>query len=285
MSPRFLTVGHACIDIVNHVDKIPSPDEKTASTGFHIQIGGNAANSAVAISHLGGHVDLCSVMGDKDSMWTIALLQMLSTSGVTVDCLFLESLPCSSSSILVLPNGDRAIASYQPNEITSAIHIPRDISKYQMVLGDTHRLNMVSKVFALANTTGVPTMLDVDKPIDDLQQLPQSGITFFSSESWRVFENKGMQLIDAHNVLGGMIGVTNGSRSIQYIDENGVWHECCPKPVTAINTLGAGDAWRAGLAVSLSVGMTIEQAIEQACHTAAEHIQEISLTRIIGESE
>ena len=153
-----------------------------------------------------------------------------------------------------------------------------------MVVGDTNRLCMVRQVLSIAKSQGIKTMLDVDRPLDRLQDVPQADIVFFSSESWDRMKDNNVDIFEAQSYLGSVVGVTNGPEQLIWTDSTQVLHHYQPLVVDAVNTLGAGDVFRAGLAMSVCYGMDLPHAIKQGCDTAAEHIQNKTLTRIIGES-
>jgi sugar/nucleoside kinase (ribokinase family) len=276
--PRILAVGHACLDIVHMVPKIPMTD-KVASERVTIQIGGNAANAAVAICDLGATADLCTVMGNENHPFTRVLMALLVQKRVgTGSCRFEYDLPCPNSTIMVLPDGERAVVNWQSDEIRSAIADPRDLSRYQMVIADSYRLPMVRHVFSRARELGIPTMLDVDGVIDDVGMLPPADHIWFSQKAWR---KQRIKLQDLRVRFGGVVGVTDGDRPVSWIGHDGVIRYHAPPTTDAKNTLGAGDVFRSRLALGLCLGERIEDAISGACISACEHITEKPLTRMI----
>lgn len=279
---RFLAAGHSCLDFVHEVKCLPGPGQKVQSLRYRTQVGGNAANAAVALTRLGAAADLCSVLGNRMDDLTQQLVHRLVVHGVGVECAFLESQQCAISKVLLTPDGERSIVSFQPAGLMYTYHCPEDLSAYEMVMGDTNRLMQVRQVFSRARAAGIKTMLDVDKPVADLKELPQADFVFFSHDSWAVFSKNGMELSDAYDELGCVVGVTDSHKPIWYTDQQGRLHRHDPLEVTAIDSLGAGDAWRAGLAMGLSLGLGLHDAIARACMTAAEHIQRLPYTKIIG---
>lgn len=285
MTINILTVGHVCLDLLHSVGSLPSPDVKVASRSAIMQIGGNAGNTASSLVRLGAVADLCCILGNHLDPMTAYLRSLLEHKGIGLENVaYLESQPCPISSIMILPNGDRAIASFQPVALSCTLNHPTNLKKYDMVIGDTNRLQMVRQVLSLARVEGIRTMLDVDQPLDRLQDIPKADIVFFSSESWKKMTNIGVDIFEAQSYLGGIVGVTNGSEQLMWTDDTQVLYQYQPMAVDAINTLGAGDAFRAGLAMGICSGMDLYHAIKQGCDTAAEHIQNKPLTRITGES-
>jgi len=279
MKPKILTVGHACLDIVHTVQLIPKSNTKVASDRVQIQVGGNAANAAVALCDLGASADLCTVLGRDSHPFTRILLALLKERCVGVNyCRFDEVQDCPNSTIMVLPNGERAIVNWQADEIRSAVSAPASLDPYQMVIADAYRLPMIRQIFALARSKGVPTMLDVDGVLPDIGLLPSADHIWFSQEAWRC---QRISLSDLQARFGGIVGVTDGDRPVTWIDRDGKIRYHQPPQVIAKNTLGAGDVFRARLALGLCLNESVKDAINAACITAGEHIIEQPLTRTI----
>jgi sugar/nucleoside kinase (ribokinase family) len=276
--PRILAVGHACLDIVHVVPRIPLTD-KVASERISIQIGGNAANAAAAICDLGALADLCTVIGNENHPFTRILMSLLVGKHVgTSHCRFEYDLPCPNSIIMVLPDGERTIVSWQSDEIRSAIADPGDISRYQMIVADSYRLSMVRHVFSRAKSMGIPTMLDVDDVLDDVSLIPSADHIWFSQEAWR---HQRIGLPDLQARFGGIVGITNGPLPVAWIGTDGVIKHHSPPSTAAVNTLGAGDVFRSRLALGLCLGEGVDDAVSSACISACEHITEKPLTGVI----
>lgn len=278
MKPRILTVGHACLDIVHRVGKIPKPNTKVDSREVLIQIGGNAANCAKTLSEIGATVDLCTVLGSEDHPFTRILVSLLRSHGIgTSFCAFDNTQPGPSSTIMVLDDGERAIVNWQGDSIKGAVSTPSRIGDYGMVMGDAYRLPMIRQVFSMASSAGVPTMIDVDGPVDDVGVIPRADYIWFSYEAWK---RQRIPLADLRSRFDAVVGITDGDRPVSWIDREGVIRYYQPPSVVAVNTLGAGDAFRARFGVGICIGETIEQAVAGACETACEHITMKPLTRI-----
>ena len=278
MIPKILAVGHSCLDIVHLVPDIPKPNSKVASNRVKIQVGGNAANEAVAISDLGASADLCTVLGRDSHPFTRILLALLRERNVGTNyCQFDESQDCPNSTIMVFPDGERAIMNWQSPEIRSAMSVPKSLSPYQMVVGDAYRLPMVRQVFEMARKNGIPTMLDVDGVLSDIGSLPQADHIWFSQEAWRC---QRIPLADLQARFGGVVGVTDGDRPVTWIDHSGKIRYHQPPRIIAKNTLGAGDVFRARLALGVCIGEDLTDSVQRACITACEHVTDQSLSRV-----
>lgn len=280
MNPKILAVGHTCLDMVHHVGSIPSPDEKVDSHSMALQIGGSAGNVARFVAILGGSADVCAVVGKKDLPITEALMSLLLDAGIGTELRHADC-QCPNSTILVLPNGDRLISSYQPNETLDLIHMPDNVSGYSMVLGDSYKLPMTRRAFAEADENMMTTMLDVDKAIE-LDRLPAADYVWLSQEAWGSIDDKHRDLRRLQDRFGGFVGVTNGAGPILWITAQGDLGEHQPLKVKPINTLGAGDMFRAAFALGICMGNDVNRSVEVACKSAAEHITNTRITKIVA---
>jgi sulfofructose kinase len=280
MIPHILTVGHACLDIVHRVPRLPIADEKISSTDMDMQIGGSAGNTAAALVLLGANADLCTVLGNPTRLTTHMLVTLLQEQGIGLDCTYIDRVACPVSTIFVVPNGDNAITSYQPSAVCEAVHTPKDITRYDAVLGDTYRLPMVRAVFDAARSVNKLTMLDVDTAVDNLSDLPQADHVWFSHAAWSSLDASDRDLAKLQSHFGGVVGVTNGPDAVRWIDINKHQLEHLPPQTDVSSTLGAGDVFRAALALETCRGHVLADAVATACTAASQHISNTPFTRI-----
>lgn len=279
MNPKILTVGHSCLDIVHKVPSIPVLNAKIASSSVSIQVGGNAANVAVALCDMGADSDLCTVLGSEHHPFTRILLALLRERRVGIsNCKFDNDQPCPNSTIMVLPDGERSIMNWQSDKIKSAISMPSSITDYAMIVADAYRLPMVRHVFLEARRNNIPTLIDIDGTISDIGLIPSADHIWFSYEAWKCHR---IPLQDLKSRLGGIVGITNGPNPVTWIDHENIIRTYTPTEMTPINTLGAGDVFRARLALELIRHNDLTLSIKNACDSAIEHILEKPLTRVI----
>jgi sugar/nucleoside kinase (ribokinase family) len=283
VGPRILSIGHVCLDMVYLVDQLPTTDAKVDSTKADLRIGGNAANVAHALTKIGVNVELHSIIGSRSDTITMILTRLISDQGIRYKFDHVEQASSPMSSIMVLPDGSRTIVNHTDSALTTASSITDGIMWYDLIMGDTHRLNLVKDWFNAARATGKATMLDVDKPVSDISELPHADFIWFSQESWVSMGLFKLGLQKVGELIGSTVGVTDGGNPIRWVERDGIVRFYEPPQVVPVNTLGAGDAWRAGLATCLMKGMTLESSITRACQTASEHIMDLPLTEITGE--
>lgn len=280
MELKILTVGHACLDVVHQVERLPEKDSKVPSSNVDIRIGGNAANAAAAIADLGCQSHLCTSMGSEYHPFTRILVSLLTSKGINIsNCEFVDSQACPNSNIMILPTGERTIVNWQSDFFLNHIVHPKSITGYSAILADTYRLPMVQSVLKEANRYGIPTILDVDNPKQKLKEIPRAKQIWFGYEAW---QQLGISLFDLQLRTGAdIIGVTNGPNEIQWIDQTQNLRSYMPPSVVPINTLGAGDVFKGRLAIGLSLDEPIAISIREACISAAEHIQNKPLTKLV----
>ena len=283
MTVKVLTVGHACLDVVHYVPTMPTPDIKVPSDRLRVMLGGNAANVASALIELGADADLCCVLGSKYDPITNTILTLARSKNIGLDCCFIEHDSSPISSVMILPNGERALTSYQSQSIIDASCAIPDLDQYDMVHGDSYRLNLIRAAFSKAHAQRVPTMLDVDKPVDSISDLPTSNFTIFSKEAFDAMHLTVNDLMSLQKYFNGIVGYTAGPNAIVYADSQKIY-TFQPKTIdNPVNTLGAGDSYRAALIMHLCYKKDIHTAIKLACNTAYEHILEKTLTTITGD--
>lgn len=277
---KIMTVGHACIDVVHWVPGMLSATGKTDSRDSRVQVGGSAANVAMAARRLGADAVLCAVLGSTRDPLTSMLLASMANRGIEVDCTHIDSAPCPSTIVAVADDGENALASHQPESIRDSVHLPGSLSGIGMVMGDTYRLPMVAEVFSMAKAAGIPTMLDVDKAVPGYRHLPQADYIWFSQESWQGLDPsvRGLAMAQAH--FGGCVGTTNGPGAVVWIDHTGSIDEFAPQATSASNTLGAGDVFRAALAIGLCKGFDLAMAVPMACASAGQHVSGRPLSKL-----
>ena len=278
---KILTVGHACVDFVHGVTDHLDPNRKLDSRFSNIQLGGSAANVAVALKDLGADVTVCTILGNTNDVGTRIFESLLATKGIDLICKYVETEKTPNSLVTVLPNGERSITSYQPRDVVNQDSIDIDVSQYDMILGDSYRLPLVSKLFDIAKNHSIATMLDVDKDVQNIKKLPTATYTWFSHEAWTFLREQHRDLKYLYKVFGSVVGFTQGEEPVNWVDSDGFVKKYIPKTVEVTNSLGAGDIFRASLALQLCLKIPLATAIERACESAGEHISGKRLTKII----
>ncbi len=246
-----LCVGHASYDLIFSVPYHPKTDEKIVADNFTDCGGGPAANAAVCISRLGlkaafagflGH----DLYGDKHQM-------ELSQEGVNTHYLVRGLSPTPLSTILVKPDGQRALINYRGK----TQHLPEnslDFSDLQtkVILFDGHEPNLSLALLEIARNHSIPTVLDAGSLHSGTEQL-------MAKVDYLVCSEKFAKQIagDINNAL--IVLAKTSPHVVITLGEKGLIWQCSNTqsklpafPVQAIDTTGAGDAFHGAFAAALA---------------------------------
>jgi sulfofructose kinase len=260
--PRILCTGIIVLDEVFRVEEFPKSDGKVQAQGFFVVNGGCAANAAVAIARLGGRAALAGPMGGpagEDDNGDRVLKALAREQIDCSSCQRVDGLATALSAIVMNARGDRTIVTYRDERIATTRPVDPDaiIAGADAVLADNRYPDFVQPICEAARRRNLPVVLDGDRPT--IEDDPLFGIVshvIFSGECLRETTGvsdlgEGLQRI-AHKT-DAFLAVSNGPDDILYLDRGAV----CRLPVfkvTAIDTLGAGDAFHGGFVLALAEG-------------------------------
>ena len=111
MTIDVLCVGHASYDLIFSIDHHPLADEKISASGFVGMGGGPAANAAVTVAKLGFKAAYAGYLG-LDIYGEHHYRELLDT-GVHSDLIIRGNFSTPLSTILVKPDGQRAVINYK----------------------------------------------------------------------------------------------------------------------------------------------------------------------------
>lgn len=270
---KILSVGHVCTDLVYYSNTIPSINNKVGCERAEIILGGNAANVARALTELGAEVELCTVLGNQQHPYSKIIVELLNEYGIDHDYVkYKEDLATPSSIIIVNDKGERTVIYHQSEEIKRKISLPTDYD-FDLITADNHRMPMVNEIFSAARLNNIPTMLDIDAPIETLESYPRADYVWLSYETYALCN---LSIYDLQRQFGGLVGYTNSEDEICWLEQGEV-KTYQPETIQAVNTLGAGDVFRARFAIEICSGAATEQAVETAAITAARHCQQLPI--------
>src|SRR4051812_14104007 len=186
-APHILCTGIVVLDEVFRVPRVPPVDTKADATDFVAVGGGCAANAAVAIARLGGHVSFAGPVGDDDI--GSRTLANLTKEKVAIDgCVRVHDGRSTISAILVDETGARTIVTYSDEKLLSAEpnNAAELVAVADGVLLDNRRPKFVAPICAEAVKRKIPVVLDADKAttLDD-PLLKAATHVVFSGESLR----------------------------------------------------------------------------------------------------
>ncbi|WP_173125545.1 PfkB family carbohydrate kinase [Kibdelosporangium persicum] len=228
-----LTVGLCTVDLVQRVDVLPVPGQKVQSSSVELVAGGPAANAAITIAALGGHVRLVTVLGSHP-LADLARRDLERYGVEVVDVVPDRVEPPAVSAVSVRDaDGERTVVSHNASGITADADV--ELSDVDTVLLDGHHPALALK----AARADVPVILDAGsrKAVFD-ELLPMVDVCACSS----AFQDP----VDCPVVTR-----TYGPEPVQWFV--GSDHGEVPVPqVEARDTAGAGDVWHGALTLGVS---------------------------------
>jgi sulfofructose kinase len=283
--PRILCAGIIVLDEVFRVDEFPQPDGKVQAREFFVVNGGCAANAAVAIARLGGRASLAGPMGGpagEDENGDRVLKALAREEVDCSACQRIDGLATALSAIFMNARGDRTIVTYRDERIaTAAPHDPeRAVSGVDAVLADNRYPEFVRPICEVARQHNLPVVLDGDRPT--LEDDPLFRIASHVVFSWECLRETtgvadlGEGLLRIADKTDAFLAVSNGPDDIVYLNR-GKLHRLPVFNVTAVDTLGAGDAFHGGFVMALAEGRSEVEAMRFGAAVAG-----IKCTRIGG---
>lgn len=287
--PAIVVVGSLNADLVVRVPRFPVAGETISGEGFVVLPGGKGANQACAAGRLGGTVAMVGQVGRDDQGQL--LRESLTRAGVDVRLVDQDeqaatgvaiiSIDASGENQIVLAAG--ANGTFTPDRLTRAIPLIRGAKVLLLQLEIP--LDTVMRAAMEARAAGVTVVLDPAPARDIPDQLLRlaSYVTPNEGELARLvganvteegstagIDEQAVRLIarGSSRVLAKM-----GARGARLITADGAT-QWPARPVTAVDTTAAGDAFNGAFAVALSEGSELDRAVRFATTAAA-----ISVTR------
>jgi sugar/nucleoside kinase (ribokinase family) len=270
-----LCAGIAVEDIVMRVAQFPAPGTKAVASDFIVTGGGCAANAAVAVARLGGRASFAGPLGDSDDAVSNRILANLKAENI--DCGGVQRVAggnASVSLILIDAAGEKSIATRRGSGLAQAP--PKDadalVRDIDALLVDNRFPEFVTAVAGAARKRNIPVVIDLDqatKPDDPLLALGTHVIASLEglqgTTGTRDFA-VGLACLAAQ--ASGFLAVTDGENGVFWREGEALRH--MPAfPVTAIDTLGAGDVFHGAFTLALAEGRNLAAALRFAGAAAA----------------
>lgn len=171
--PKILCCGISTLDTIATLDEFPSPDAKVRSKTLHNYGGGNAANTAVAISRLGRmKVDLLTAVGNDANGDTI--IKELAEENVGVENVQRYNGDSPYSYIMVAKDTRTIIHQPASSELSvSYVEDTVDLSEYSAVHFDVRHPEAAVYLSKKCRDMGIPYSVDVERPREGLIELLQ----------------------------------------------------------------------------------------------------------------
>jgi ribokinase len=284
--PKICVVGAANLDLISYVPRLPRIGETLHGTRFHMGYGGKGANQAVMAAKLGGDVAMVTKLG-QDIFGENTLKNFESWGVDTRHVLFTDQAFSGVAPIAVDPDGHNAIIIVTgandlltPEEIEAARPV---IAAAQIVVCQLEiPVEITLAALRIAREEGVTTIFNPAPARPELpDELFQLSDIFCPNESeTELLTRLTVGAIEeaetaARGLLergAGMVILTLGERGSLLVNSDGKEHVPA-KPVKALDTTGAGDAFVGSLAYFLASGKPLTEAMRRANHIAAISVQ------------
>lgn len=258
---RILLAGVAVADLVFNVDEMPRKPEKYRARDAHIFSGGNAANSAVAVSRLGAQAMLAARVGE-DFVGGFILDELNRHNVDTSLVKRITGGASSFSAIHVDLAGERQITNYRGQDLGEDADWLADVPAFDVLMADNRWEPLTRRAIEIAHERNLPAIVDAEPPFCE-DAVKFATHVAFSAQGIRDYtglENPAAALELASRKLNAWVCVTNGAEGTYFI-ENGRVENIPAIAIEARETLGAGDVWHGAFAVMIAEGRDVRSAI------------------------
>jgi ribokinase len=293
--PRVIVVGSVNIDLVAQAERLPAPGETVTGAVFSRHHGGKGGNQAVAAVRLGAPTAFIGAVGDDD--FGPGARAALAAEGIDLSGLATVPGPTGVALILVDARGENLISvasgangALTAGQVTTAI-AALAIGPDDVVLV-CHEVPTAAVRAALraGRAAGATTILNpapaagLDRSTFGLADVltPNRGelSALVADESRRVGRGPGpaaraevaaRSLIDPNSEGSGVrcaVVVTLGPAGAVIVETGREPVDLPAHRVTAVDTVGAGDAFNGALAAGLAAGLDLEDAARRAIAAA-----------------
>lgn len=271
MTGPVVCAGIVVMDLIFQVPALPSAATKYFATSCREVAGGIAGNAALAVARLGGAARLVSRVGADGP--GRALRAILESGGV--DCRFLEKArgATSTSAVCLDPAGERMLVNHVDPAIFDGPPPAAAFNGAAAVMCDLRWPEGARCALEAARAAGIPGVLDFDiSPEDGLALLPVASHVIFGEAALRAASGRedlaeGLKaLAQAHPEVA--FAVTAGAQGAHWLFRGESGHVPA-RPVTAVDTLGAGDVYHGAAALALAEGAGFAEALRFAGAAAA----------------
>lgn len=255
--PPLAVVGSINVDIIATTPRLPGPGETVGGGTLRRDPGGKGANQAAAAARLGGSVRMIGMVGDDpDGRW---MRDSLRAAGVGTELIGSATDQSTGTALIIVDDsGENQIAVCGgANQALTVEDI--EFRDNEAVL--TQFEIPMSAVVALADMTEGMFVVNAAPA----QTIPK---TVLERADLVIVNEAEYHLIDELSEAD-LVAVTYGSRGAALL-RRGSRIAYAPAVAThAINSVGAGDAFCAGLTLALLAGLPHRSALQAACAIGA----------------
>jgi ribokinase len=281
--------GSINMDLVARVQRIARPGETVLSRRADSFFGGKGANQAVAAARVsrGGprRVAMAGAIGNDP--FGMACLKNLEENGVGVSAIRVTDEPTGCAFIAVDETGENAITvASGANMALRSADLPDSLLSKASVLVLQMEVPIADnlEVAARARRAGVKVVWNF-APVPAIKERSAMAELLAVTDVLVVNEHEALAIahivgepsgdhyLEAGSAISRLFGpaciVTAGSRGAYAIAPDGTQSHAMARPITPVDTTGAGDTFVGVLANGLAEGLEIGRAMELACAAAS----------------
>ena len=281
--------GSINMDLVARVQRIARPGETVLSRRADSFFGGKGANQAVAAARVsrGGPLRVAMAGAIGNDPFGTACLKNLKDNGVDVGAIRVTDEPTGCAFITVDETGENAITvASGANMALRSDDLPDSLLSKASVLVLQMEVSMADNldVAARARRAGVKVVWNF-APVPAVKERSAMAELLAATDILVVNEHEALSIagivgeasgddyLKAGSVISRSFGltciVTAGARGAYAITPDGAQIHAKARPITPVDTTGAGDTFVGVLANGLAEGLAIGQAMERACAAAS----------------
>jgi ketohexokinase len=266
-------IGNATLDIVNEVDAYPPEDSEVRANRQMHRRGGNSANSLVVLRQLGHRCSWQGVLArDPQSDW---IVQDLRRCGVSLSgCPRLDGATPTSYVTLSAATGSRSIVHHRDlPELAASDFVDVSLDGVDWLHWEGRVADVLRTMLQRAATESrAPRSLEIEKPRPGIETCFDLADLLMFSRHFAVAVGYPDAVRLLHDLVprGSEGYCTWGSEGAWCIDRDGnVFHAAVGLDQPAVDTLGAGDVFNAGVMHARGNGRAPESALQFAVELAA----------------
>ena len=271
--PKIVVLGGINMDLIGVAARMPAPGETVAGQRFYTAPGGKGANQAVAAARLGARVCMVGRVGDDE--FGPGMLAGLRDHGVDVEGVAVDPDRSSGIAIILLDSDrqNRIIAIYGANaacdetQLRAAVAAMDGADALMLQLETPPGISLAAARHA--RSSGVMVVWD-PAPAVGLPDGAYQAVDVLTPNQGEAAALTGVDVTDvgsAGEAAGALLArgvptvvVKMGEQGVCYA-ESGRRGHVPAFDVEQVDTIAAGDAFGAALAVGLSEGRDLENAV------------------------
>lgn len=271
MNQKITVIGLCGQSIMLKVNQFPKPGETIQIQELFMEPGGKGFNQAIALAKLGCEVAFCSSVGEDETANTCK--QTLCHHKIGPLLIYKKNEKSAYATVVTNAMGENQVSVYpgasnslDPNDI---INLEPIIASSSIVLTQLEQpLATTRMILEISNKHHIRTILNPAPAIDyDMDLLRRAWlITPNELEAKTILNLK--TLDDDHQLLVRIqkcgfrqIVITVGEKGA-IVAQNGQIHRLPAMKVQVVDTVGAGDAFNAGLAAQIVKGASLIDAVK-----------------------